>query len=71
MGNRFNNQFNDGSYFSQDGQTIHAANGKPLLYRDDITGNFHRFEDGAAVLYPDPFGERLFRHTNVPPLREE
>ena len=63
--------FSDGSYFSYDGQSIHTADGTPLLYLDDITGNFHRYADGAAVLYPDPFGEHLHRHTNVPPLPEK
>ena len=36
--NRFTNDwFSDCSYFSSDGESIHAADGAPLCYFDELT----------------------------------
>jgi hypothetical protein len=58
----------DGCYVSYDGDTIHAADGTPLLYLDRTTNNFHRYGDGAAVLYLDDITNTFHRHDDGCPV---
>ena len=61
--NRFRKDwFSDGSYFSENGETIHTIDGTPLCYFDEITNTFHRYSDGAVIFYYDMFGEQLIWH---------
>jgi hypothetical protein len=52
--------FCDGSYFSDDGMTIHKADGEPFCYFVDVTSTFHSYATGKMLFYYDPCGENLF-----------
>jgi hypothetical protein len=53
-------RFDNGCYISLDQETIHAADGTPLLYRGEDT--FHSYKDGRAVLYLDRATNTLHRY---------